>query len=358
VTRSSKVFLFGLITFYVTPYLFYANGYYRGGYSEFIIVLVFSAVSFLAGAWVLAPRKKIKKSGPALGQPNLSALLIFAIFIFGCLIGHSQLSFIAAITLIFLTSWYKIRPFIGLLGVTFVSAVILLIFASFYGVGNKTYLGGFIVVISIGLSKYLPRLFLLMISTIGVLAVFLVSARARDHPLIDMGFSSLDLLSFLVLGRVNMVEPVVRILEMPEQYSYIISPLPFSNSFFPLSVLEFLPGYRPSNEVAVEFGRLFYGENGVYVSSSIIGEVYGNFGSFYPVAFFVFGLGSSIVERKLLSAGRAPWMQVSYAYFLIFVVFGGVERYFALNIAQWLQVTILLAFVERFSRVVGRAVSR
>ncbi|MDB9839768.1 hypothetical protein OAC57_05700 [Planktomarina temperata] len=271
---------------------------------------------------------------PSRFDPSKYSIIFFTAITLGLiLVPNDQISLII-FSLMFAFLGYKRNQNYG----EFLFSIILLFFFFLnYGLQSKT----LVLIILMLFSFYALRFVSLGImgaSLAGLIPiVFYISAMTRDHPLVSENLPLFYFISQLIIGRLNMVEPFLRISEQVELYRGLLIQLPLSNSIFPSLLIETLPSVRVSDEhLAVFFGRKFYGTSDTYVSSGLLGELYGNYGFGGTLYFFVLGLICRAITNYN-SQQKSFFSLAIFLYFHAWVVFIGFETYIALSWSQFIQ---------------------
>lgn len=332
-----RIFFYGaLFSFYVAPLFFYGSGTYLDNPNFTLISLILlSVVCFEAGYIRLIPSSSLRvpcntpktlRNGWAIGAAILC--------LFGLML-DLQTVFAAVLCVFYGRLFYehhhraKYRPLLACL-VT-LAAVIL------EGYASKTFVASTGILLVFYASFRLNKWALVGAGTISLLVLFYFSATLRQHPAILAGLSGWELLVDLILGRLNMVEPTLRILDDVAAYRSLYVDFPLSNTVFPLSIYEVLPGYRAAESpTAVIFGREFYSTTDTWVSTGVLGELYGAFTWLGALYFVLVGKAARLAHGY---AQERP-STVSYAlclYFYVWVLFLGMETTLSLTISQFFQ---------------------
>jgi hypothetical protein len=155
----------------------------------------------------------------------------------------------------------------------------------------------------------------------------------------------LDIIVNLFVARLNMFEPVKRIVENQNLFVYLLSDLPLSNSFFPAVVYDVFAfsGYD-SSKLPLMFGQIFYNAPSVFVSTSLVGEAWGNFSYLGALVFFLC-FGGLIAYVEVFSKYNTPFSHVLYYYFCLKVLLVGFEGYFSTTISQFILFGVFVALV-------------
>lgn len=140
----------------------------------------------------------------------------------------------------------------------------------------------------------------------------------------------------LIIGRLTMMEPVARIFaHSPAGAEKLLEHFSLSNTIFPHFFQSFIPKMLYGERQDADIGRLhgYYFDwnnslDGPFVSASVFGEFYINFGWYGLIATAFLAIFHSLVHRVFLRYQDSNLCVVFYYTFLIFMVIQGLEGHF------------------------------
>ena len=152
----------------------------------------------------------------------------------------------------------------------------------------------------------------------------------------------------LVVGRLTMIEPLSRIIYYGENTAQkLLSNFQLHNTFFPHFFNSIIPKFLTEGRLEADIGRLngyYYGWNqaidGSFVSASLFGELFINYGWSGIFATVLIALFHSIAHNQFLKYGQNQIIVAVHYLFIIFVVIQGLEGHFVGRLIPFLKMVI------------------
>ncbi len=208
--------------------------------------------------------------------------------------------------------------------------------------------------------KYIIVLFvIILISFSFSLAIRTHKYLAYSNSFSQIGYLAVILLknySFhifdLIIGRLNMLEPLIRIFDNKNLTTKFLSHYPLNNTIFPLFFISFIPRFIWHNRIDSNpggyFGYVFGWTSSykdAYVSASLIGEFFINFSWYSLLLIFCLGFLHQLIYQIFFNKSRKFIFKIIYLYFFIYVVLSGVESYFVIRYNIFIKNSILMFLI-------------
>lgn len=344
------------ILFYAVPYFFYGDGIFLNRSDDSSLVFL-SACQLLLNIGDLTSRLIYINLPRMQNRPivsvftNYSPIVVTLLFFVVILSFAEELSQLT-VYLSLLLLVYAVRQDVKIDQV-FVFAIItyVLVILGVYGLaGDKSDAVTFLFLLAVLLARFYSVLRIGVLASMIMTGIFYFSAISRAHPLLDKGIVGAELIFRLFVGRLNMITPYLKVYENPQTYNEILALFPMQNTIYPNIIYGVFPSFifrRDDISPAKEFGKLYYGVSDVNVSSSIAGEIFGNFGWYGLVFFFLFGAIHFFYVKIFSKAfyGHSIRSNILMAYNIIFCL-KFCENYFVTNVMYAFKFLVLAWIIQ------------
>lgn len=153
----------------------------------------------------------------------------------------------------------------------------------------------------------------------------------------------------LIVGRLTMIEPVSRIMYYGEQTAReLVSNFQLNNTIFPHFFNSFIPKFLYSGRIEADIGRLngyYFGWNedvdGAFVSASVFGEMFINFGWIGVIAMSLLALFHAIMHNTMLKFDKNYFIVSVHYLFIIFIILQGLEGHFVGRLVPFIKMSMV-----------------
>lgn len=356
--RSNPIVYLNLsfMLFYAVPYFFYGDGIFLARSDDASLVFLSGCqlllnIGDLTSRLVYINLPRMQRRSIASVFKNYSpfvATLLFCVIILSFIEQLSQLTVYLSLLLLV----YAVRKDIKInpIFIYVIIIYVIVILGVYVLAGDKSDAVTFLFLLAMLMAKFYSGLRIVVLASIIMIGIFYFSAISRVHPLVDKGLVGAELIFRLFVGRLNMITPYLKVYENPQLYNEILSLFPMQNSIFPNIIYGVFPSFifgRDDISPAKKFGELYYGVSDVNVSSSIAGEMFGNFGWYGLVVFFLFGAIHFFYVKLFLKVfyGHSIRSNILMAYNIIFCL-KFCENYFVTNVMYAFKFLVLAWIIQ------------